>query len=199
MPAFKVFIRRTGGVPTEVDVTAETTMQQIKVSHDLIGHVLTSRGNRKGSDSVADIGIQAGVTISVVKTGWNPKDKAVWRMGRGDTQHSTAHDLAKLETSMVGALMEESEQTRTTVRGESAIVQKGIGNLTAPVRGDTSVCAPDQTSRERRNQLLTQACANENELAGLKAEIKAEDEKKKEDREKVAQERHRTKRRACGG
>ena len=57
MAAFKVFIRRAGGVPVEVEVTPETTMQQINVRHDLIGYVLTFKGNRKGIDSVADLGI----------------------------------------------------------------------------------------------------------------------------------------------
>ena len=129
MAAFKVFIRRTGGVPVEVDVTPETTMHQIKVSHDLVGYTMTFRGNRRGADTVAAIGIQVGETISVVKTGLTPEKKSAWRLGRGDIHTSTAHDLAHLhartEATVVGAVMEESELTRANATEQSASLHKG--------------------------------------------------------------------------
>ena len=151
----------------EVEVTPETTMKQIKDSHELVGYVLSFKGHRKNIESVADIGIQAGETISVVKTGLTPEQKAAWRLKSGRSQKTNAHSHlhAQTQATVVGAVMEESELSRTTIKEEgeltrSAVTEEGvlirneIGILSAISRGETSSrILPGQTKRDRRSQL----------------------------------------------
>ena len=203
MAAFKVFLRKTGETGVEAEVMPETLMSDLKVRRDLVGYTMSYKGHLKNATRMADLGIKAGETISAVKTRQTPVRQVELRLKTGHIIWTTAHSHLNLhvqtQAMVVSAVMEESELNRKTTKEESASIHKVLGNLTAIAQGDMSARALDQHVRERRNQLRTQTRAIQNELADLGAKIKVDDEKKKEEREKVAQKRHRTKKGACGG
>ena len=53
MVAFKIFLRKTGEEKVEVEVEAETSMSDIKVKHGLVGYMMSYKGPRKNTATVA--------------------------------------------------------------------------------------------------------------------------------------------------
>ena len=104
MAAFKVLLRKTGEVGFEIDVTPETLISEIKAEHGLGGCMLSYKGHRKGTASVADIGIQPRETISVVKTGTSLEQQSALRMKKGQ-KRATAHSHLNLHTQTQGVIL----------------------------------------------------------------------------------------------
>ena len=175
MAAFKVFIRKSGETGVEIEVVPDTTVGDIKARHDLVGSTLSYKGQLKNATRMSDIGIQAGSVISVVKTAQTGLKQAESRMKHGQ-KRSTVHHLAlhaQTQAVVVSSVMEESELTRTTVKGESASIKKTLGDVLDIVRGGTTARAPNQSAHDRRKELLVRTLVTKNELADVNEEIKA--------------------------
>ena len=144
MVAFKIFLRKTGEDKVEVEVTPETSMSDIKVKHSLVGYMLSYKGPRKNTATVADLCIQPGETLSVVKTGTPPVQQTAMRMKKGQ-KRSTAHSQFNLHAqtteTVVGAVMAECQHVGDQVNtvGVTLGVQiDAVGGQVAAVKADVA-------------------------------------------------------------
>ena len=61
-------LRKTGEAPQEICVAPGITIQEIREQHNLKGHLFFYKTQRKGSDTIEDLGITVGETLNVFKT-----------------------------------------------------------------------------------------------------------------------------------
>ena len=132
MAAFTIFPRKPGEEKVQLEVTPQTTVADIKKRNGLKGHALCFKGNRKDSDTIAILGIEAGDVINACKTGGNASYHAARRlqMGKanGGTVKSTAHPSlhATTQAVVIDAVMSEGEQTRRDLSTLASAVQQNL-------------------------------------------------------------------------
>ena len=125
--SFKIFVRKTGEEASEIDVTAATTIAEIKAQIGLKGYVCCYKGNRKDTETVAVLGMKAGDTISVCKTAQTAVYQAARKLQRG-TAESTAHAhlLAQTQAVVVEAVMTEGQRNHEQMQNNHKEVMSAV-------------------------------------------------------------------------
>ena len=124
MASYKIQLRIPGTEGKELEVRRDTTVGEIKRAEGLKGYLFYFKKPVKDAQTMQDIAIEAGDTISAYKTGQSLAKQQSYRLKNG--QHTVRVKYGQASSSTEGVVMEESNWVANKV--EESATKTGVIN-----------------------------------------------------------------------